>query len=246
MTVDELPQPPDHDLLQSTSDAIAVVLGQFPGLSLLGDVLDRGVQQWIRQRDREYMLEVVTYFQRRIDNHEERLKQITRERVEAFRMSLLATTEIARTNSDRSKQMILRNETINSAMPSGPDEDRRQIYIALTAALPAPTLRIFRFLAKPDLHGVPVASWRELETFNGDGPWETHTWDIVQQHVDGAPERDVVQHCFDELVRSGLVEYPGGGALPGITFPRVTNLGWDFYSFTINEDEENEGLTASR
>jgi len=123
-------------------------------------------------------------------------------------------------------------------MPGAPEDDLRQIYIAMTANLTGLHLRIFGFLAQPQLFGVPLESWRELEQYIGDGPWETRTWDIVQKYVSGTPEREVIQHCFADLVSHGVVAYRGN-PLHGITFPFPTNFGWTFYSFiTVADGQE--------
>ena len=208
-------------------------------MSMLVNAAERSVHRRIRARDRKFLEMVFTRLSERLKAHEERIA-LSEERLATLFTTALITREIARLTTDRDKLLALRNETINSAMPSAPDEDLRQIYISMTATLTGLHLRIFGFLTKPELFGAPVGSWRALEDFVGDGPIETHTWDIIRRYVPGAPDSETIQHCLIDLVNQGVVAYQGEGVLPGFMFPLPTNFGWGFYSFIIDEDAADE------
>lgn len=237
---DAIPAPPDNVFIESLLDAAAIVFAGIPGLGMIVNAFDLTVHRIWREKERRYFTSVIARLVERLDQHDERIDRLSAERAEGFLVAAVTTGDIAHTTTDPHKLLVLRNEAINSAMANAPSANLREIFFAMTRSLTGLHLCIFLFLAKPEKFGAPVPSWRELEHLTGDGPWETHTWDIIKTYVSGAPDNETIQHCLTDLVNQGVVAYKAEGALPGFMFPIPTNFGWSFYSFIIDEDAADE------
>jgi hypothetical protein len=100
-------------------------------------------------------------------------------------------------------------------------------------------LRLVVFLVEPTRFGVDPEDVHHLHGVNPRNP--SATWDILEHNVAPGVRRDLVNLCFEDLVRRGLAEYnTGTERFAGAVIPHISTIGVDFYRFITLEKTSSD------
>ena len=176
------------------------------------------------------------FFQSVVDKLEElgirvdQLEQLQETFASRIQQGILA----AQHTNQQDKLEALRNAVVNCVLPTAPEETLQQIFISLVDELSDLHLRLVVFLVEPTRFGMDPDDVQYLHGLNPRNP--RATWDILEQNVAPRMRRDLVNLCFEDLVRHGLAENnTGTERFGGAGIPRINTIGLDFYHFITLE-----------
>jgi hypothetical protein len=234
----ELPDTANADMvdtaLQVGLNLIPVVGGTF------GAAAAMLTKQVVKQRTKKFFQSVVDKLEElgiRVDQ----LEQLQETFASRLQQGILA----AQHTHQQDKLEALRNGVVNCLLPTAPEETLQQIFISLVDELTDLHLRLVVFLVQPTRFGMDPEDMHYLHGVNPRNPSATR--DILERNVAPGVRRDLVNLCFEDLVRRGLAEYSTGTERFGeAVIPHISTIGLDFYRFITLEERSSASEEQAR
>ena len=226
---------PPHSDPKDTAHAIAKAgLGSIPIVGAAAAELFQLVVTPSLERRRVEWMEAVAEGLKRLEEQGHRsFEELASD--ESFVDAVLQASHIAMRNSSEEKQKALRSAILNSALPSAPDESRRQMFLSWVDDLTVWHLRILTLLANP---------LRWFENANKPPPQYALTSSLSELICDAYPEMRNQRAFYDQIGKDlhgrGLIGtdsfhtmMSAGGAFQ----QRASDLGKQFIDFVSARTE---------
>ncbi len=138
--------------------------------------------------------------------------------------------QLATLTNEQEKLDAYRNIIVNSALPTSPDEEMRELFLTLVASLTGRHIRLLDAFINSPKYGIPVVNSADFHTIGG-------TYKAISDHVPGFERRDILEKSVNDLINQRLVYYQGGEQYPDASLlelmanPRLNGLAYEFVAF---------------
>lgn len=141
-------QPPAPTTTDKIMGAIRALAGELPGGGLATEICGWFVRSPFERRTEEWQRTVGESLHRLATERGVDLEELQRD--ERFVDTVLHATQVALRNAHAEKREALRNAILNSALPSAPDESRRQMFLNDIDVFTPWHLRLLHLFAEPE------------------------------------------------------------------------------------------------
>lgn len=140
-------RPPAPTTADKIMGAIKALAGELPGGGLASEICGWFLRTPFERRTEEWQRTVGEVLHRLAAERGVDLEELQKD--ERFVDTVLHATQVALRNADTEKRQALRNAILNSALPSAPDDSRRQMFLNYIDLLTPWHLRLLHLFAEP-------------------------------------------------------------------------------------------------
>jgi hypothetical protein len=184
---------------------------------------------WHREKRHRELFEAVLDDLERLHVHVESLD-------DSFYAVASHAAQLATLTNEQEKLAAYRNIIVNSALPTSPDEEMRELFLTMVASLTGRHIRVLDAFINSPKYGIGVTNSADFQVIGG-------TKKVISEHVPGFERPDILERCINDLINQRLVYYQGDSQVREARLlelmgnPLPTELAYDFVAFISQPPE---------